>query len=291
MGGIANLIGGHPPERGRWDRPIGHLGAAPRPGELVDLAQLAYLGPPAVGVGGDLRVEQRRLQEIQLAAGDDARVGLGDQRGVVAQVGEVIGLGGEPFACLQRPELSVGGRLDEPRQLGVPPPRGDRARVTAQRRRANIDHGVGEGPRRRLAGGEITRQQRAAEVGLRRRPEPLGDPDPSGLAGGVQPEHGLQRRRDQIGEGATDPHLGQRCQVAAHRGDDVRVERHRRGGSGQRHAVEPGFVLEVGEAGGQRGLDLGGIAGGIDADALTGQRPGGVRRAGIEGPGVDDVGG
>ena len=205
-------------------------------------------------------------------------------------MGQVIGLVREPLAGLERPKLSLGERCDRTLEVAPDVPLRDDAWVAPQGGGADIDDGVGEGPGGGLAGGKVTGQQRAAKVGLRRGTEPLGDVDAPCLAGGVEPDDRLQRRGDQIGQRAADAHFGHRRQVTAHRGDDVRIERHRRRRSGQGHAVEPGVVLQVGQAGGQRRLDLGGIAGGVDADALSRQGPRWVGGAGVERPGVDDVG-
>ena len=222
-----------------------------------------------------------------------------DQRRVVDEMGQVVGLLGEALAGRERLEAAgraavTAGRARAARAYERPRGRlaGAAGRTARERCRADVQDRGREGARRGLARGQIARQVAAAEVRLRRRAEPLRDLDAPCLAGRVQAHDGFQRRRDQVGERAADGDVGQRRQVAPDRRDHVRKERDRAIGLlGRRRRVEPGLGLQVREAGVQRGVDLGGIAPGVDADALAGERARRVVRARVERLRVDDVGG
>ena len=197
--------------------------------------------------------------------------------------GQVVGLLGEALAGRRAP--GSGRRRGRRRAARAGARRADRLAGAARRARARAAprrrrRSRREGARGGLAGGQIAAEITAAEVRLRRRAEPLRDLHAPGLAGGVQAHDGFQRRRNQVGERAADGDVGQRRQVAPDR-RDRRGGRRRPGDPDPRPSstrVEPGLGLEVGEAGVERGVDLGGIAPGVDADALARKRPGRIVR-------------
>src|SRR5262249_24785397 len=146
------------------------LGADDASDERDGLLQLPDEAANPAVVRGELRVEDLALEEVELAAQVDAWGGLPDQRLVVHEVRQVLGRLVEDLAA--REDAVAAHRRRGGGAGGEGLAGGAGGARQAARVLGHVAHGGGEGARGRLAVGERPGEIAAAEVRLRRRPEP-----------------------------------------------------------------------------------------------------------------------